>query len=133
MKLVISSWGTITSTLRSSALSLCYSAAEYCATVWSRFAHTSQVDVQLNSTMRLMSSTLHSTPLPWLSVLSNIELSLPALRGKADTDKVVEKIVKHDSLANPAWYPQPTIATTDIKETAVAELATSWHQKSMDA
>ena len=39
-------------TLRSSALALRYSAAEYCALVWSRFAHTSQVDVQLNSTMR---------------------------------------------------------------------------------
>ena len=28
--------------------------------------HTSQVDVQLNSTMRLISGTLHSTLLPWL-------------------------------------------------------------------
>jgi len=36
-------------------------------------------------------------------------------------------------LANPAWYPQPTIATTDIQEAAVAGLATSWHQKSMEA
>jgi len=35
-------------------------------------------------------------------------------------------------LANPAWCPQPTIATTDIQEAAVAGLATSWHQKSME-
>ena len=62
-------------TLRSSALVLCYSAAEYCAPVWSRSAHTSRVDVQLNSTMRLISGTLRSTPLPWLPVLSNIEVS----------------------------------------------------------
>ena len=34
------------------------------STVWSRSAHTSQVDVQLNSTMRLMSGTFRSTPLP---------------------------------------------------------------------
>ena len=74
---------------QSSALALCYSAAEYCAPVWSRSAHTSQVDVQLNSTMRLMSGTLHSTPLPWLPVLSNIEP--PAIRKKAVTDKLVEK------------------------------------------
>ena len=60
MKLVISSWGISTSTVRSSVLALCYSAAEYCSPVWSRFAHSGQVDVQLNSTMRLMSSTLHS-------------------------------------------------------------------------
>ena len=36
-------------------------------------------------------------------------------------------------LANPAWYHQPTIATTEIQEAAVAGLATSWHQKSMEA
>ena len=34
--------------------------------------------LQLNSTMRLKPGTLHSTPLPWLPVLSNIEP--PALR-----------------------------------------------------
>jgi len=34
---------------------------------------------------------------------------------------------------NPAWYPSPTIATTDIQEATVAGLATSWHQKSMEA
>ena len=73
--------------------------------------------------MRLISGTLHSTPLPWLPVLSNIEP--PALQRKAATDKLVEKIVKHDS-----WPIQPdilnpcTIATTDIQEAAVAGLAT---------
>ena len=64
MKLAGSTWGTSANTLRSSALSLCYSAAEYCAPVWSRSARTSRVDVQLNSTMRLISGTLHSIPLP---------------------------------------------------------------------
>jgi len=49
--------------------------AEYCVPIWSCSAHTSQVDVQLNSTMRLISGNLRSTPLPWLPVLSNIELS----------------------------------------------------------
>ena len=60
-----------------------YSAAEYCAPVWSCSAHTIRVDVQLNSTMRLISGTLRSTPLRWLPVLSNIEP--PALRRKAAT------------------------------------------------
>jgi len=69
-------------------------------TVW-------QVDVQLNSTMRLISGTLRSTPLPWLPVLSNIEL--PALRRKAATDKLVEKIVKHDS-----WPMQPDILSPPL-------------------
>jgi len=56
----------------------------------------------------------------------------PALQRKAATNKLVEKIVKHDS-----WPIQPdiltTIATTDIQEAVVAGLATSWHQKSMEA
>jgi len=102
MKLAGSTWGTSANTLLSSALALCYSAAEYCSLVWSCSADTSQVDVQLNSTMRLSSGTLHSTPLPWLPVLSNIEP--PALRRKAATDKLVEKIVEHDS-----WPIQPDI------------------------
>jgi len=62
-KLAGSTWGASADTLRSSALALCYSAAEYCAPVWSCSIHTSQVDVQLNSTMRLISGTLRSTPL----------------------------------------------------------------------
>jgi len=45
---------------------------------------------------------LRSTPLPWLPVLSNIEP--PTLRRKAATDKLVEKIVKHDS-----WPIQPDV------------------------
>jgi len=75
--------------------------------VWSRCAHTSQVDVQLNSTMRLISGTLRSTPLPWLPVLSNIEP--PALRRKAAIDELVEKIVKHDS-----WPIQPDILNPSL-------------------
>ena len=70
--------------LRSSALALCYSAAVYCAPVWSRSAHTSRVDVQLNSTMRLISSTLrhsYTSPMASCSPVSNIEP--PALRRKA--------------------------------------------------
>jgi len=43
MKLAGSTWGASANTLRSSTLALCYSAAEYCAPVWSRSAHTSQV------------------------------------------------------------------------------------------
>jgi len=70
MKIAGSTWGASTSTLQSSALALCYLAAEYCARVWSRSA---RVDVQLNSTMRLICGTLRFTPLPWLPVLSNIE------------------------------------------------------------
>jgi len=61
MKLAGSTWGASDNTLWSSALALWYSAAKYCAPVWSCSAHTSQVDVQLNSIMRPISvpSVLH--------------------------------------------------------------------------
>ena len=45
-------WGAGAKTLRTLALALCYSVAEYCAPVWRNPAHTNLVDVQLNNTMR---------------------------------------------------------------------------------
>jgi len=56
----------------------------------------------LNDDHQHISNLVSSTPLTWLPVLSNIEP--PALRKKAATDKLVEKIVKHDS-----WPIQPDI------------------------
>ena len=77
------------------AIILCSGALLFSSRVLRSSHDTSQVYVQLNSTMRLISGTLRSTPLPWLSVLSNIEP--PDLRRKAATDKLVDKIVKHNS------------------------------------
>jgi hypothetical protein len=93
-KLVGTSWGANASTLRSSALALCYSVGEYCAPVWARSAHTHLVDVQLNSAMRLITGTLKPTPLPWLPVLANIEP--PDLRRKAAVDKLLTKVASHE-------------------------------------
>ena len=39
LKLAGSSWGANANTLRSSALALCYSVAEYCCPVWQRSTH----------------------------------------------------------------------------------------------
>ena len=94
LKLAGTSWGANANTLRASALALCYSVGEYCAPVWARSAHTNLVDVQLNSTMRLISGTLKPTPLPWLPVLANIEP--PALRRKAAVDKLLTKAATHE-------------------------------------
>jgi Reverse transcriptase (RNA-dependent DNA polymerase) len=95
MKLIGTTWGANANTLRSSALALCYSVGEYCAPVWARSAHTNLVDVQLNSTMRLISGTLRPTPLPWLPVLANIEP--PALRHEAAVDKLLTKTTSHET------------------------------------
>ena len=93
MKLAGSSWGANANTLRSSALALCYSVAEYCCPVWQRSKHVSLVDAQLHSSMHLISGTVRSTPLPWLPVLTNIEP--PALRRRAATDKLITQAECH--------------------------------------
>ncbi len=65
-------WGAGAKTLRTSALGLCYSVAEYCAPVWRNSAHTNLVDVQLNNTMITINGAVRCTRPDWLPVLSNI-------------------------------------------------------------
>ena len=98
MKLAGSSWA---------ALALCYSVAEYCCPVWQRSTHDSLVDSQLHSSMRLISGTVRSTPLPWLPVLTNIEP--PALRRRAPTDKLITQAeCQRDwRLYDDVFYPPP--------------------------
>lgn len=95
-KLAGSSWGANAATLRQSALSLCYSAAEYCCPAWYRSSHTKAVDTQLHSAMRLVSGTLRPTALQWLPVLSNIQP--PYLRREAAVDRFLSKIADREDL-----------------------------------
>jgi len=90
-KLAGTSWGCwALNVLRTSVLALVYSAAEYCAPVWVRSAHTKKVDVELNSTMRIISGCVRSTKVQWLPVLSNI---VPTeIRRYAATVKLLQQI-----------------------------------------
>ena len=107
MKLAGSSWGANANTLRSSALALCYSVAEYCCPVWQRSTHVNLVDAQLHSSMSLISGTVRSTTLPWLPVLTNIEP--PALRCRAATDKLIMQAECHRDwpLYDDVFLPPP--------------------------
>jgi len=71
VKLTGTSWGASASTVRTSALALCYSVAEYCCPVWVRSSYANLIDTQLHSAMRLISGCLQSTQLSRLSVLSS--------------------------------------------------------------
>ena len=53
-RLVGSGWGAGAKTLRIATLSLVYSAAEYCAPVWCRSAHTRLIDSVLNDALRIV-------------------------------------------------------------------------------
>ena len=67
-----SSWGARTSTLRTGALALVYSAAEYASPVWCRSSHTKVLDVTLNEIMRSITGCLRPTKSTFLPVLAGI-------------------------------------------------------------
>ena len=62
-------WDASAKTLRTAALFLVYSTAEYCAPVWCRSAHTRLIDSVLNDALRIVTGCLLPTP----SVLSGIQ------------------------------------------------------------
>ena len=89
-KLAGTRWGASQSVLRTSALALCYSVAEYCAPVWSRSAHVKKIDVKLNEAMRTISGSTKSTPTPWLPVMSAI--APPHLRREDINQKWFQRV-----------------------------------------
>ena len=72
-RLAGSGWGAGTKTLRTAALSLVYSTAEYCAPVWCRSAHTRLIDSVLNHALRIVTGCLCPTPTDYLPVLAGIQ------------------------------------------------------------
>ena len=98
-RLVGSGWGAGAKTLRIATLSLVYSAAEYCAQVWCRSAHTRLINSVLNDALRIVTGCLRPTPTDHLPVLSGIQpaelrrmgaaLSL-AHRGSLDPDHTLQ-------------------------------------------
>ncbi|GFR89030.1 RNA-directed DNA polymerase from mobile element jockey-like protein [Elysia marginata] len=65
-KLVNSNWGADPKTLRTTALALSYSTAEYSSAVWARSCHAKKVDAELNNACRIVTGQLRPTPLPLL-------------------------------------------------------------------
>jgi hypothetical protein len=71
-KIAGTTWGAGAKTLRTAALALVYSTAEYCAPVWGSSSHTKKLDTMLNAAMRTVSGALKSTKTEWLPTLANI-------------------------------------------------------------
>ncbi|UYV81897.1 hypothetical protein LAZ67_21000069 [Cordylochernes scorpioides] len=105
-KLAGSSWGSDANTLRTSALALIFSTAEYCAPVWDGSCHTKLIDTQLNSTLRIITGVCQPTRIDWLPVLAHI--SPPELRRKEATKKMYQKLVDSPDLEiNPILQSPP--------------------------
>lgn len=71
-KLTGTTWGCSAKTLRITTKAMILSVAEYCSPVWMRSAHVKLIDTQINVALRIITGTVHSTPTPWIHVLSNI-------------------------------------------------------------
>ncbi|GFR65806.1 LOW QUALITY PROTEIN: retrovirus-related Pol polyprotein from type-1 retrotransposable element R1 4 [Elysia marginata] len=65
-KLANSNWGADPKTLRTTALTVSYSTAEYSSAVWARSCHAKKVDAKLNNACRIVTGQLRPTPLPLL-------------------------------------------------------------------
>ena len=71
-KLSNSKWGCNASTIRTTALALSYSAAEYACPVWARSPHASKLDPELNDACRSITGCLRPTNVEELYLLAGI-------------------------------------------------------------
>ena len=71
-RLAGTNWGADASVLRTATLALVYSAAEYCAPVWCRSAHTRLIDPVINNALRIVTGCLLPTSTDYLTVLAGI-------------------------------------------------------------
>jgi hypothetical protein len=92
-KLTNYTWGAQPTTLRTSAMALCISAAEYASPVWDSSSHAKQVDVAVNDTVRIVTGCLKPTPVEKIYPIAGIappkirrEVSAEAERAKQESD-----------------------------------------------
>ena len=71
-KLHGTNWGVCPHTMRTTAITLWLSMAEYCCPVWARSTHRKLIDITLNETCRLITECIRPTAIPDLYVLSGI-------------------------------------------------------------
>ena len=93
-KLTNSRWGAHPATVRTTALALCFSTAEYACSSWGRSRHTGHVDIDLNDTCRIITGCLKATPIPCLYALAGI--APPHIRRKdaANADRCLQELGK---------------------------------------
>lgn len=128
-------WGSTAEKLRTSALGLAYSTAEYGAPIWLNSTHTQKVD-----TMRIISRTLKSTPTEWLPILRHI--SAPDLWSEAGLLREYKRIQGNPQLPihqdidkscrNRLRSRRLTIRTSRELHTSQFNPKDSWERKGTD-
>ena len=71
-KLANSKWGTNARTIRTTALALCYSTAEYAAPVWAKSSHENKLNPALNQACRSITGCLKLTNVEDLYLIAGI-------------------------------------------------------------
>ena len=104
-RLAGSTWGAGATTLRTATLALVHSAAEYCAPVWCRSAHTRLINKPINDALRIVTGCLRPTPTDNLFVLAGI---LPTeLRRKRATLSLARRAQGPEHLLNKRLLSPP--------------------------
>lgn len=116
-KLAGTTWGASARVLRTTALALVYSCAEYCSSSSLNSAHAKKVDTELNRSMRIITGTVQSTPLEWLPALSNI--APPAIRRQSNLLTMYIKILANDRIPLNKDLELPTIERLKSRNPAV--------------
>ena len=104
-KLANTKWGTDASTIRTTALALCFSAAEYASPVWSRSAHAAKIDTVLNDACRVITWCLKPTRVDDLYLLSGI--APPYIRRTVLSEK--EKNKQETDPLHPLFQQEPAV------------------------
>ena len=90
-KLANSWWGTNARTIRTTALALCYSTAEYAAPVWERSAYAHLLNPEFNQACRAITGCLKPTNVENLYLLAGIappEIRISVCAGVERTKQV---------------------------------------------
>jgi len=98
-KLVNSKSGADANTLRTSAIALSYSAAEYVCQVWKASAHVKNIDIALNESYRIIIGCFRPTEVHKLHTLSGI--ATPDIRRKTITE--IERYKCNQDLRHPLY------------------------------
>ena len=109
-KLTNSRWGAHPATVRTTALALCFSTAEYACSSWGRSRHTGHVDIALNDTCRIITGCLKATPIPCLYALAG--LAPPRTRRKVASKKMTRDTHSMaNALPSTGFHPETAFLT----------------------
>ena len=86
-KLANSRWGTNARTIRTTAVALCYSTAEYTAPVWERSAYAHLLNPELNQECRAITGCLKPTNVENLYLLTGNQKKCMCKSGKNQTGR----------------------------------------------